>query len=77
MARLERESLISCMSRCDFSDFAKAMADETRQRILALLQAGERNKSDIVAPLKFMVGTTSLTAVIGVIMIVCLLPVAL
>jgi ArsR family transcriptional regulator len=34
---------------CDFNDFAKAMADETRQRILSLLQAGELNESDIVA----------------------------
>ncbi len=25
---------------CDFNDFAKAMADETRQRILSLLQQG-------------------------------------
>jgi ArsR family transcriptional regulator len=34
---------------CDFNDFVKAMADETRQRILSLLQAGEMNESDIVA----------------------------
>ena len=34
---------------CDFDDFVKAMADETRQRILSLLQAGEMNESDIVA----------------------------
>ncbi len=26
---------------CDFDDFVKAMADETRQRILTLLQTGE------------------------------------
>jgi len=34
---------------CDFDNFVKAMADETRQRILLLLQAGELNESDIVA----------------------------
>ena len=34
---------------CDFNDFVKAMADETRQRILSLLQAGEMNESDIVS----------------------------
>ena len=33
---------------CDFNEFAKAMADETRQRILSLLQAGELNESDII-----------------------------
>jgi ArsR family transcriptional regulator len=33
---------------CDFDDFVKAIADETRQRILSLLQAGELNESDIV-----------------------------
>lgn len=33
---------------CDFNEFAKAMADETRQRILSLLQAGEMNESDII-----------------------------
>jgi DNA-binding transcriptional ArsR family regulator len=39
-------SRVTC---CDFNDFVKAMADETRQRILSLLQAGEMNESDIVA----------------------------
>jgi DNA-binding transcriptional ArsR family regulator len=34
---------------CDFNDFVKALADETRQRILTLLQPGEMNESDIVA----------------------------
>jgi DNA-binding transcriptional ArsR family regulator len=34
---------------CDVNDFAKAMADETRQRILLLLQLGEMNESDIVS----------------------------
>ena len=33
---------------CDFNDFAKAMADETRQHILSLLQQGEMNEGDIV-----------------------------
>ena len=34
---------------CDVNDFAKAMADETRQRILLLLQQGEMNEADIVS----------------------------
>ncbi len=34
---------------CDLDDFAKAMADETRQRILILLQAGEMNVSELHA----------------------------
>ncbi len=36
---------------CDFKDFTKAMADETRQRILLLLQSGEMTESDIVTQL--------------------------
>jgi DNA-binding transcriptional ArsR family regulator len=32
---------------CDFDDFVKAMADETRQRILALLQTGEMSVSEL------------------------------
>lgn len=44
---------------CDFNDFAKAMADETRQRILSLLQAGEMNESDIVARLDLTQPTIS------------------
>ena len=32
---------------CDFDDFVKAMADETRQRILTLLQAGEMSVSEL------------------------------
>jgi DNA-binding transcriptional ArsR family regulator len=32
---------------CDFDDFAKAMADETRQHILTLLQAGEMSVSEL------------------------------
>jgi ArsR family transcriptional regulator len=32
---------------CDLDDFAKAMADETRQRILILLQAGEMSVSEL------------------------------
>ena len=34
---------------CNFNDFVKAMADETRQRILLLLRTGEMSESDIVA----------------------------
>jgi ArsR family transcriptional regulator, arsenate/arsenite/antimonite-responsive transcriptional repressor len=44
---------------CDFNDFAKAMADETRQHILSLLQAGEMNESDIVARLDLTQPTIS------------------
>ena len=44
---------------CDFNDFTKAMADETRQRILSLLQAGEMNESDIVAHLDLTQPTIS------------------
>ena len=36
-------------SCCDLNEFAKAMADETRQRILSLLQQGEMNEGDIVS----------------------------
>jgi DNA-binding transcriptional ArsR family regulator len=36
-------------SCCDLNDFAKAMADATRQRILSLLQQGELNEGDIVS----------------------------
>jgi DNA-binding transcriptional ArsR family regulator len=32
---------------CDFDDFAKAMADQTRQCILTLLQAGELSVSEL------------------------------
>ena len=36
-------------SCCDLNEFAKAMADETRQRILSLLQQGEMNEGEIVS----------------------------
>ena len=36
-------------SCCDLNEFAKAMADETRQRILLLLQQGEMNEGNIVS----------------------------
>ena len=32
---------------CNFDDFVKAMADETRQCILTLLQAGEMSVSEL------------------------------
>jgi ArsR family transcriptional regulator, arsenate/arsenite/antimonite-responsive transcriptional repressor len=32
---------------CDFDDFAKAMADQTRQRILTLLQTDEMSVSEL------------------------------
>jgi DNA-binding transcriptional ArsR family regulator len=44
---------------CDFGDFVKAMADETRQRILTLLQAGEMSESDIVSRLNLKQPTIS------------------
>lgn len=44
---------------CDFEDFLKAMADETRQRILSLLQAGEMSERDIVAQLDLTQPTIS------------------
>jgi len=60
---LESSSLeadvVSSTTCCDFSDFVKAMADETRQRILALLNAGELNESDIVARLELTQPTIS------------------
>lgn len=50
---------MSGVTCCDFNDFVKAMADETRQHILSLLQAGEMNESDIVAHLKLTQPTIS------------------
>ena len=44
---------------CDLHEFAKAMADETRQRILALLQAGEMNETEIFARLDLTQPTIS------------------
>lgn len=44
---------------CDFNDFVKAMADETRQRILTVLQDGEMNETDIVARLDLTQPTIS------------------
>jgi ArsR family transcriptional regulator, arsenate/arsenite/antimonite-responsive transcriptional repressor len=44
---------------CDFNDFAKAMADETRQRILTILQDGEMIETDIVARLDLTQPTIS------------------
>ena len=48
MAGIESRGLMS-KSCCDLNEFAKAMADETRQRILSLLQQGELNEGDIVS----------------------------
>ena len=50
---------MSDVTCCDFNDFVKAMADETRQRILSLLQAGEMNESGIVAHLDLTQPTIS------------------
>ena len=38
---------MSGVTCCDFDDFVKAMADETRQRILALLQRGEMSVTEL------------------------------
>ena len=32
---------------CDFNDFVKAMADETRQRILTLFKSGEMSVNEL------------------------------
>lgn len=50
---------MSELTCCDFDDFLKAMADETRQRILSLLQTGELNVSDIVAQMNLTQPTVS------------------
>ena len=50
---------MSNVTCCDFNDFVKAMADETRQHILSLLQAGEMNESDIVAHMDLTQPTVS------------------
>jgi ArsR family transcriptional regulator, arsenate/arsenite/antimonite-responsive transcriptional repressor len=50
---------MSDSSCCDLNDFAKAMADETRQRILTVLQDGELNETDIVARLDLKQPTIS------------------
>ncbi len=39
------------MTCCDLDDFVKAMADETRQRILSLLQPGEKSVGDLTEAL--------------------------
>lgn len=50
---------MSSVTCCDFNDFVKAMADETRQSILSLLQKGELNESEIVAHLDLTQPTIS------------------
>jgi ArsR family transcriptional regulator, arsenate/arsenite/antimonite-responsive transcriptional repressor len=44
-----KAGIVSSTTCCDFNDFAKAMADETRQGILSLLQQGEMSEGDIVS----------------------------
>jgi ArsR family transcriptional regulator, arsenate/arsenite/antimonite-responsive transcriptional repressor len=44
---------------CDFNDFIKAMADETRQRILTLLQEGEMSVNDLAEHIKLTQPTIS------------------
>jgi DNA-binding transcriptional ArsR family regulator len=48
MAGIESRGRMS-KSCCDLNEFAKAMADETRQRILSLLQQWEMNEGVIVS----------------------------
>lgn len=50
---------MSSTTCCDFNEFVKAMADETRQRILTVLQDGEMNETDIVARLDLTQPTIS------------------
>ncbi len=50
---------MSDVACCDLDDFVKAMASETRQRILTLLQAGEMKESDIVAQMNLTQPTIS------------------
>lgn len=40
---------MSAETCCDFNDFVKAIADETRQRILTLLQSGEMSVNELTA----------------------------
>lgn len=44
---------------CDFDAFVKAMAQETRQRILKLLQGGEMNVQELTAQLNLSQPTVS------------------
>lgn len=44
---------------CDLDDFVKAMADETRQRILSLLQRGEMNVGELTEALGLTQPTVS------------------
>jgi ArsR family transcriptional regulator len=39
--------MMNSVTCCDFDDFVQAMAGETRQRILMLLQAGEMSVSEL------------------------------
>ncbi len=50
---------MSDLTCCEFKDFVKAMADETRQRILSLLRSGEMNERDIVAQMNLTQPTVS------------------
>ena len=40
--------MITGVTCCDLNNFVKAMADENRQRIMALLQQGEMSVSELV-----------------------------
>ena len=55
----ESQTGMSNVSCCNFDDFANAMADETRQHILSLLQEGEMNESELVSRLDLTQPTIS------------------
>lgn len=50
---------MSNLKCCDLDDFVKAMADETRQRILNLLQPGEMSVGELTKALGLTQPTTS------------------
>lgn len=50
---------MSGVTCCDFDDFVKAMADETRQSILRLLQDGEKSVGELAERLKLTQPTIS------------------
>lgn len=51
--------MMSDVTCCDFNDFVRAIADETRQRILSLLQKDEMNVSEVCERLPLTQPTVS------------------
>ncbi len=51
--------MMANMTCCEFDDFLKAMADETRRRILVLLQEREMNVSELTERLSVTQPTIS------------------